>query len=324
MSPLSVLAPHDRSPLARRAIVWARRLAGPCGRVILLDLQPTHATRRQPDDGVGLRTLAEPPLRRFVGTAFGECGPLLEDDLQPREVDLDAGLDATSARGAADLAEVVLRAAERVAPDLLLMSRHQAASPRQLAFDAIARAIASKIAIPVALLGPEADPPREAAPGAAIVVGLDGSVKAEAGIGPAMALAEAAHARLHLVCAVDTAGDEHASGETSAWPSGRTLRAMHLAQEYLQALAVGLRARGVATSREVILGSPGELLAAAACKRRTLAAVVAARRPSGGDDVPTVARALLRDARCPTVIVPPPAGRLGDYYGPPRLTGLSR
>ncbi len=318
MSPLSVLAAYDRSPQAQRAIAWAHRLAGAPGRVVLLDLRSARLPPRGPSGAVDLPEPTELPYRPFGGRAFGESGPLPPGNgFADRQLELQADVEILGPEAVpASMASLVARAAQRVGPDLLVMSRHAARHSDQIPFDLVAREVALRVELPVALLGDSADPPDRSPSDAAIVVALDGSVKSEAGLAAAVPLAESLHARLHLVCAVEQRAVP--AGSPPDWldrgPSARLRRA----HSYLERVSAGLRAEGILSTHEVTLGAATEVLAAAACKRRTLGFVLAARRPGADahDTTPSVARALLRDARCPVVLVPPPLASAGDYYGP--------
>lgn len=163
--------------------------------------------------------------------------------------------------------------------------------------DSVAEAVVERVGMPVLLVGPHVtkDRLRERRLDGEVVVGVDGSAAAEAGVGPAVALAKALGHRLWLVRVMPEPGDEEPTFHPEV---GR----------YLQELAEKCDTE-IGTRWEVIQGNdPVEVLEGFAARRDAsfLVAATRGRASTERHSMASITAGLAAAAARPVLVVASP------------------
>ncbi len=199
------------------------------------------------------------------------------------------------------------------AADLVVMTTHGRGALGRAAYGSVADQLVRSLEVPVLLVRPDAADRAVADTGwmaREIVLGLDGSRTAEAALEPAARLARMLQVPMTVVQVVPPLAV--AAHPPVPFPTGYDARITEVrrreALDYLEDVAEGLRARGVAATAAAVIGdSPaGTLLDLGRAERGVLLAV--GTRGRGGVKrlmLGSVADKLVRGAEVPVLVVPP-------------------
>jgi len=199
------------------------------------------------------------------------------------------------------------------AADLVVMTTHGRGALGRAAYGSVADQLVRSLEVPVLLVRPDAADRAVADTGwvaREIVLGLDGSRPAEAALEPAARLARMLQVPMTVVQVVQPLAV--AADPPLPLPTGYHTRITEVrrreALDYLEDIAEGLRARGIAATAAAVIGdSPaGTLLDLGRAERGALLAV--GTRGRGGVKrlmLGSVADKLVRGAEVPVLIVPP-------------------
>jgi nucleotide-binding universal stress UspA family protein len=280
----TILVPLDGSELARHALPFATFLARATqARLVLL-----HAYRPR--------------------TLDPEADPEL--DLIQEHADLASGLrergvHASTWLSYAEPGPAIVETAADLRADLIVMSTHGRGGVGQLVYGSVAEHVARHSAVPVILVTSRSGSRWADEPPLRVVVPLDGTARAEAALGPAGDLARALRADLLLLTATESARDP-----ATPWhaPDGATRRrSIDEAQEYLERVAMPLRADGQRVELRVETGPPSDVIADAA-NELGAAIVVMTTHGRGALSqllVESVSEATLRKLTVPVCLLPP-------------------
>jgi nucleotide-binding universal stress UspA family protein len=193
-----ILVPLDGSELAERALIYADFVARPTSAKVLLVRAAMSHTLAGVDG-----------QERRVG-AIHEA----EDYLARVKADLTSrGLDVETVVPYGPAAESVADRARLQPTDLIVMSSHGRTGPARLLFGSVAESVVSRTSVPVMLeraWHPIVRAPL-LGPGMSLMLLLDGSPFAEAGVDPAARLALNLGVRLDLVRVIVDPGDVDAA-----------------------------------------------------------------------------------------------------------------
>jgi nucleotide-binding universal stress UspA family protein len=189
--------------------------------------------------------------------------------------------------------------------DLIVMSTHGRGGVGQMVYGSVAEHVARHSAVPVILVTSRSGSRWADEPPLRVVVPLDGTAHAEAALGPAGDLARAVRADLLLLTATESSRDP-----TLPWhaPDGAARRrAIDEAQEYLERVAMPLRADGHRVELRVEAGPPSDVVADAT-NQLGAAIVVMATHGRGALSrllVESVASETLRKLTVPVCLIRP-------------------
>jgi nucleotide-binding universal stress UspA family protein len=316
-SPDRILVPLDRSSLAEHAIPYAAALAGPGGRLLLLEVVP------DPEPAYGLfgKTVIEEDLLLRV-CVDGARGAL--EVAARRWGGLAPGTDIEVAVG--DPADEILRVATERRCGVIAMASHGRGSLGRWTYGSVADRVVRAADRPVLVVRAHDREPALALPTInRLVVPLDGSAVAERALPVAAVAADRLRVPLRLVLALDvrTLAD---AASTGVYPETVLLRSLDplraAATGYLQGQAERLEASGHRVSHEVREGSPGDELLAATEPTDLVAMTTHGRGGVHRWLLGSVADKLVRHGRAPVLLVragatpdaAPPGG--GDHEGP--------
>ena len=237
----TILVPLDGSDLAMRALPYAVRLArANRARLVLL-----HAASAK---AVESNATAE------VDTVLAQDD--LADHLRER------GVRATTWLVYGDAGPAIADAAVDLRADLIVMSTHGRGGLGRLVHGSVADYVLRHVPVPVVLVTAKSVPAWTDGHSLRVLVPLDGSSFAEKALGPASELAETLRADLVLL---RTAELSSASGIAPWSQSGRPhQQALDEAMQYLEQVAVPLRAAGHRTALRVAAGHPADMIASVA------------------------------------------------------------
>jgi nucleotide-binding universal stress UspA family protein len=279
----SVLVPLDGSTLAAAALPVGQAIAGRAACAL-------HLVRVL-DHGVPAETerRAEQALRDAAASATPTAQPHLR---------------------LGEPADQILAAAEALPQPLIVMTTHGRTGMGRWAFGSVADRVVRGGEAPVLLLR-SGTTSAEPAGFQRLLVPLDGSVLAETALPPALALARAFDAELHLARVAETANIFLAMGIGAAPLPADVVNTFVDEQyrevtDYLEPIAARARSGGVATTAAVLDGVPVEALLGYVAAR-AIDLVVLATHGRGGVNrlvLGSVAERLLRLAQVPILMVP--------------------
>jgi nucleotide-binding universal stress UspA family protein len=294
----SILVPLDGSLLSWCAFPYAARLASRTGAgIILLRASET------PDST---------PSRRSGRPIPGASGPEETGSAIARELESAAeplrnqGLSVTINLCRGRLADALLEVAATSAASHVVMAARDGGDLRRMLFGTMADDIARRTPVPVILVTARS----QVSDGRAldcILVPLDGSPEAEQVLPAATALANEAAARLLLLRVVEPVplrARAHAPAATRAYLEESRCEA----HAYLNGLVARLRDTVARIDVRVMAGDPARVITALADEQEAAVAMApAGRGPFGRARLGSVARAVLRHARVPLLLLPPAA-----------------
>ncbi len=184
-----------------------------------------------------------------------------------------------------DVAGAIVRHAEELQADLIVLCTHGWGGLREWLFGSIAQQVLQRGATPILLVQPTATGGAPPFACRAILVPLDGPAAEEPALPVASGLARACRASLHLTLVVPTPGALSGAEAAAGVLLPRTTAALldlaeEEAREYLRQVGDRLRAEGLAVTGEVGRGDPVASLAGAA--ERTGADLVVLATPRRG------------------------------------------
>ena len=221
----TILVPLDGSPLSRRALPYAVRLAKEaCGQVILA--RSSHA--------------AEP-----VGGTYPMAK--VEEELAAIAAGLQAqGINALYRTYSDDPADAILTAVHEYRPDLIVMATHRRGEIGRWFYGSITDRVARAVGVPVLVVpdGCQKEWPSGAEARLRLLVPLDGSEFSTRAVATATSLGEGVDPELVLLHVVEPINPLFGSGYslTELDPEFRTMAA----KEMLEGVAAGMRGAGSA------------------------------------------------------------------------------
>ena len=178
------------------------------------------------------------------------------------------------------IADVLEAYSARVSPDLIVLSSHGRHGIARLSLGSVTDALIRKAHVPVLVVKPELSylNPRAAERFSQMIIPLDGSTLAEEVLDPALRLAKLEEAEVVLLQVLSAQDEEVSSEEARAWWE----ESLPLAHAYLNRIASLVRARGLAVSTDIIVGtSVAEAIASFARSRRAELIAIATHGRSG-------------------------------------------
>jgi nucleotide-binding universal stress UspA family protein len=303
-----IVIPLDGSPEAEEAIPCALALLPDGGEVTLLRVVPE----------------IDPLLTELLGTLAAAPGGTDDPELAAARADLDAVLPRypearvhwtmEAVRG--DPAETVVRCAQSLGADLIVMTTHGRDAVGRAVFGSVADRVARAAAVPVLLVRPTGASGTNgaAAPPAfeRIVVPLDGSDRADAALPVAADLARTLRLPIRLVRVIDpamTVAQLSGVGFPGAPISAELCRQVlddvrDEARRSLTAAAARLAGAGVQTTWAVIDGSPYFAIADATEPGDLIVLTSHGRSGVLRWALGSVAEKLVREAPVPVILVP--------------------
>jgi len=299
----SIVVPLDGSPFAEQAIPAAAAIAGAAGAKVRLVL--AHRLPPPPNDPetAKLYVSVELAVRKSEREYLRSIARRLKD----------GGVQASALMLEGPAGPTLVHWISGSAADLVVMTTHGRGALGRATYGSVADQLVRSLEVPVLLLRPEtagragkdtAWMARE------IVVGLDGSRAAETALGAAAALARTLEVPMTLVQVVLPLAV--AADPPLSFPTGYDAQITEVrrreARDYLEDVAEGLRAQGIAaTAVAAVAGSAaGMLLELGRSERGVLLAI--GTRGRGGVKrlmLGSVADKLVRGAEVPVLVVPP-------------------
>jgi len=183
-----ILVPLDGSDRAEQAIPVAARIARASGGTVIL----VQATPSPVDFRAEKKLLAEVYSENVIEEVKALAINYLDNARRMAEL---VGVQTETRVEYGDVAPSILAAVEALEVDLIVMCSHGYSGLKRLVMGSVAENVARHATVPLLLLrdeGPGLTQARSGGPSSmSILVPLDGSVRAEAAIGPAMQLIEA-------------------------------------------------------------------------------------------------------------------------------------
>jgi nucleotide-binding universal stress UspA family protein len=300
----TILVPLDGSRLAEQAIPYASRLARSTGARLVL----AQATLTEPLPGQAELVARAAATRRA-------------------EIELDVLVNRLRQEGLAvearvyceDAATAILDAATQEAADLIVMSTHGRSGLGRWIYGSVADRVLRTALIPVLLVPAACSGEWTTARPLRILVPLDQSPLAEEALGPASELAQALGAELLLLQVLEYPLPAVADGATYLPPLDQDAD-LAAARQYLEDLAVALRADGQTVTTLAVAAAPspvGQAVAtiAAVAHDERVDAVVMATHGRGGLArlvMGSVATGVLQHATVPVLVVRPAAVQARD------------
>jgi nucleotide-binding universal stress UspA family protein len=301
----TLLVPLDGSVTSELALPFAEGVARAAhAKLILL--------RAVPHQGPGV--FRTDPLSESLATNA-------ENELRDAANRLAAGgLEVEQRIRPGDAGPVIMRAAEELHADLIVMSTHGRGGLGRAMYGSVADEVLRTTSVPVLFVPPRAqyrNPPRN------IVVPLDGSPLAEAALEPAIDLAQAFRGKLVLVRVAAPPTYWVLRGESTERTPDPNSEAER-AREYLDAVAERYATKETALSGFVTDGAAAEVVLEAAREHRAGAIAMATHGRTGLARVVmgSVAQQVLHSSDVPVLLVHP-VGLADVEYQEPRLAGLA-
>lgn len=251
-----IIVPLDGSPLAESALPDALALADATGASVTL-LQVVPPSHQMLDYNL-----------RYDAAAESEQLDRAGDALEVRARSLSSpGRCVRSYVTVGDAAEEIVRYAERVGGQCIVMATHGWGGVLHWAFGSVARKVLTTARVPTLVIRPQGVPEHPDRPATirTILVPQDGSERAEAAIPVARELAQKLHARLTLARIVPVltemfVGSPYTPLMRSTYTDEAMGAARTAARAHLDVLARGLRSDGIAVETIVNDGSPVDRL----------------------------------------------------------------
>ncbi len=294
---VSLLVPLDGSPLADRAIPWARAIADSGTKIVLLRVLPPPGAveellgRRGADPTGAAETAAHASLAASAAALGGR-----------------AGVELAIATG--DPAEVIVAEAAARGIGAIVIASHARGAIGRWMFGSVADRVARTSPVPVVIVREDEDAGEVAPELRRLVVPLDGSERAEEALPAATAVAKAHNLPVHLLTAIDIASLTPVAAPGVVMPvSGELYDQVYddlteTAKSNLAHAAAKVRGAGLEVTTEVRVGPP--YMAITDVLRAGDLAVLTSHGRSGVRRwlLGSVAEQLVRDAPTPVMLVP--------------------
>lgn len=297
----SILVPLDGSAFAEQALAWAVPLAARARaklRLVLVHELPSPP----PLDEVTSRLYTKVEL-----TTRSAQRDYLRGQAVRLKAEHPVQVVAATIDGAP--AEALLRYAEDMRPDFVVMTTHARGGLERAWLGSVADRLLRSLEIPMLLIRPREASAETVAKAERILVALDGSRRAEAALPPAMAVAGLFEAGLTLLQSVGPV--PAVTRPPAAIPVGfdQELTAMQrgMAQDYLDSLAEAVTAAGVVATGAAVVSS-GAVEAIQAATQAGVDVVALATHGRGGLQrlvLGSVADKLIRAGRVPVLVTRP-------------------
>lgn len=246
-----VVVPLDGSPFAEHALPCAAAIARAARaklRLVLVHQLPPPPTDRE---SLKLYTTLEVTVRKTQRAYLREIAGRLRERW---------GFQVTSVSPDGPVAATLLRYVDELGADLVVMSTHGRGTVGRALLGSVADEVVRTAPVPVLLVRPpEGEPPPADTAWSTeeILVPLDGSPAAEAALEPAADLARLLGARLSLVQVIVPIATT--TDPPLPFPSGYDEHLTDIrrreAQDYLDDVAEGLRATGLAVGAAAVVGA---------------------------------------------------------------------
>jgi nucleotide-binding universal stress UspA family protein len=281
-----VLVPLDGSPLAERALPFARALAQLVqGDLILVRAAPSHHTYAAAIEAQLKETFeAEQYLARLA-----------------RAYQADFAIETSVPQG--QPADEIIRLAALRGADLVVMTTHGRSGLDRVLLGSVADAVIRRTQLPILLIRGNLPIRRWEHGLHSILVPLDGSEPAETALYKIVPLAERAGARVTLLQVLGPRLPELAAYDVVGLPDEGGAQAEQ-SQAYLSRLASGLHERGLQVQTEVLPGRPAERIGGLASSGQydLIAMATHARRGLNRILVGSVADEVLQSAPTPLLL----------------------
>ena len=309
-----ILVPLDGTLSAERALPFATRLSAATGaRLSLIAAAPDGDGPRLPAERAAVRS-----KRQDEEWLTAVAGRLQQEGLAVEAHICDGGAVQT-----------IVQAAESEEVGLVVMATHARSGMDRWIHGSVADQVVRQASAPVLLVPPACEDPWPTDRAPRVLVPLDSSALAEAALGPALELAGALGAEVHLLRVVEQVGPAQIAGtpvdlpnaadveEAMAYVAGAEATDLVDARRYLDGVASAVRATGVVAGVHVAAGRAAEVIPAFA--REDGADLIAlATHGRGGLArlmLGSVAATLLQTAHVPLLLVRPHP--VGVEAGPP-------
>lgn len=289
-----IVIPLDGSPLAERAIPHLQQLASPATTTLVLVsvLEPWRYS-------FGAIDFTTPNLVTFIRTSTQEYMDRQRARLQ------EAGYQVSVQIIDGDPAQEILDTARRTEADLIALSTHGRSGFVRWALGSVAERVIQGATLPIFLV--RESTPAPVRPLWRLLVPLDGSALAEWALPPAQALAQETGASLLLLQAVQAldAGSRRILFENEAAAEATIGLWQAEAEAYLQGVAQGVRACGVAVEVRALIGDPDKTICDTVTEENIDLIVMSTHGRSGLNRwvYGSVANKVLRGANCPLLLV---------------------
>jgi nucleotide-binding universal stress UspA family protein len=285
----TVLVPLDGSALSGRALPYAAALArATAGRLLLIRACPgVSPAYLESGAAVRLAAVARERDRRHAADALDAVAEELRAE----------GLRAEPLARVGAPTDAILEEAETAGADLVVMSTHGRGGVGRLLHGSVADAVLRRAALPILMVPPAAEPWPADGPDR-LLVALDGSALAEAGLAAAERLAHPFGATLVLLRVVDPPGGLGHYAFVEADLEG--------ARRYLDGLRRRLRSSGL-TVRTAQRVGPAAATIAATARELGAHAIAMGTHGRGGLSrwvLGSAAEATLRQASVPLLLLP--------------------
>ena len=297
----TILVPLDGSALAERVVPYARALANAAGSRILL-LRAVPAPAAPP----GVPTANETRARREAEEYLTEVAARIAG---PAIVE--------TAVFEADAADSIVEETRLRKVDLVVMSTHGSSGMRRVVYGSVADRVMRRVDVPVLLIPPGCQVARTLSKTPRIVVPLDGSDLSKEALGPAFDLASALGGEVILAHVI--VPPTYTYADVPSYVLYDPSEDRKAARRYLEGVAEGVQAIGVAVSLHDAIGIPASTITAIALETEADLIVMATHGRGGISRLlmGSVATEVIRCASVPVMIVRPAAVRaqLNDTSG---------
>ena len=214
----TLLVPLDGSDLAARALPYAAFLARGChGRLVLFYAAPSRAMDRSPN---------------------AEVETVLEQDRLAEQLSRD-GIPASAQLVEGDAGPAIVRAANELRADLVVMSTHGRGGIARVLFGSVAEHVLRHVAVPILLVTAACDRVWATDRPLRLLIPLDGSVFAAEALSPAFELMRSLSAEIWLLRAAEERVRIDALGFAHREPASKADLAA--ARTYLEQVAAPFR-----------------------------------------------------------------------------------
>lgn len=279
----TILVPLDGSPLAERALPFARRLAHASGARLNLIRVADHFEERLAGDEEAQTYLDV----LFAGLA--EAGLTGETQvLASRHHPANAIVDRSHGHA-----------------DLVVMATHGRSGLGRAIYGSVAEDVLRQAEVPVLMVPPTGQPLWPTEGTLRILVPLDGSTFAEEILTPAVSLAKALGAELRLLRIVEPVYP--LNPELTAYSTTRAEAELAEAQAYLESVSSKLVPAGVAMTARAVMGVPAPTLMAVAAEESVSVIAMATHGRTGLARIVigSVATSVLRQTKVPMLLARP-------------------
>lgn len=293
-----ILVPLDGSTLARQALPFARALVGATGRITLLWVTAKPSPIR---DAAGVEIVPENIADEWMQK---EARSYLDDVARDMHRTLQGDADIVARVSSGDPAAAILRTADELHADLIVMTSHARGAMGRAAFGSVADRISRNAEIPVVIARPEhLGPDERNGHIKGIIVPLDGSELAAEAIPVAKAIAIHLEIPVRLVHVIETINPYLATTDNlmtqsilDEWDEE--------ARKTLEPIAADLRQSNIDVKVEIYQGSPYGVLSSISAPGELIVMTSHGRSGFTRWLLGSVAEKLVRSASAPVCLVP--------------------